>query len=245
MNTRLTTRSERDEVLDELKRIQERAVVVKTHDVSMFTTQENESKDNVVSFTVSAESRLADFGVGKRYQACSLENYKGNDKLAGVCRKIVEDPKDVLFTGGTGTGKTHLAVAILRGLVESGKAANYATATSQAIFVTVPDLLLTIRDAFGGDRGRQTEYDIVEKYVNVPYLVLDDLGAEKSTEWSIATLYVIIDARYRERKPTIVTTNLSLDRIRDLLSPRIASRLSESQVIKLTAKDYRTKRTQE
>jgi DNA replication protein DnaC len=73
-------------------------------------------------------------------------------------------------------------------------------------------------------------------------LVLDDLGAEKTTEFAITTLYIIIDRRIRDAKRTIITTNLSLKEIEDKLDARIASRLSGMQNVKISMPDYRKKR---
>jgi DNA replication protein DnaC len=73
-------------------------------------------------------------------------------------------------------------------------------------------------------------------------LCLDDLGAEKTTEYAITTLYLIIDRRIRNEMQTIITTNLSLDEIEATLGARIASRLAEMKIIKINMPDYRKKR---
>ena len=186
------------------------------------------------------EPYLARIGVGKRHISCSFENYKGADKIKAVCMGIMQNPCDLILCGPAGSGKTHLAVAILREWVRSQKI-TLSLMGGNGIFVTVPDLLLEIREAFG-DKSDKSEADIVKKYATVDYLVLDDLGAEKTTEWSITTLYTIIDQRYRQELPTIVTTNLTIDEIGTQISERIASRLASGKVIKINAPDYRRKR---
>ena len=189
------------------------------------------------------EPMLTVFGVGKRFLSCSFKTFKGAEKVKDVCKSIVETPESVVLTGDIGSGKTHLAVAMLRELVECGKVVNKGMYGLHmgAIFITVPDLLLIIRSGFN-DGSRQTEEDFVDQYAKAPFLVLDDLGAEKSTEWAVATLSAIIDRRYRELLPTIYTTNLTLDEIGSQLSRRIASRMADAKIIKLSMPDYRRKR---
>jgi DNA replication protein DnaC len=178
-------------------------------------------------------------GVGRRYLSCSLDGFKGAEKVKAVCRTIIEKPESIVLTGDTGSGKTHLAVAILRELITSGK----VVSSKGGKFTTVPDLLLSIRSGFGNSSGfTQSEEDFVNEYAKTPFLILDDLGAEKSTEWATATLSAIIDKRYRELLPTIYTTNLTLDEIGNQLSRRISSRMSDAKIIKLSLPDYRRKR---
>jgi len=110
-----------------------------------------------------------------------------------------------LLSGGYGIGKTHLAIAAL---IRYGKGR----------FVKVPDLLNEIRMVAFGDRG-VTSWGAGEDAAIDPYrnekglLVLDDLGAEKDTDWTAQALYRILDARYDANLPTIITTNHAADRI--------------------------------
>lgn len=190
------------------------------------------------------EKFLSAVGVGKRHLSCSFGNYKGGDKIKAVCMSFFNNPFDLVLSGGAGTGKTHLAVAILRELVRACRVLDgeggYCKPDRKGCFISVPELLSEIRATYGDPNG--DEQSLIDTYASVKYLVLDDLGAEKSTEWSISTLYLIIDRRYREMLPTIVTTNLTLDEIGQGLSRRIASRLASGKVITIKAPDYRMKR---
>lgn len=183
------------------------------------------------------ESTLDTIGVGRRHIHCSFDTYQGKEKVVEACRNEVMDPVDMVLTGAPGTGKTHLAVSVLRELVRESKVKD----RSDARFVPVPELLAEIRACYRD--GGPDERDIMDKYSRLPYLVLDDLGAEKTTEWSITTLYLIIDRRYRGVLPTVVTTNLSLEQIADNLSERISSRLASGRIITLKGEDYRARRT--
>ena len=167
-------------------------------------------------------------GVSRLYKDCSFETYQGNDKLISDLQGISKTDKSVVLRGATGCGKTHLAISIIK------KQSNNST------FITVPDLLLKIRSAFNG--GTEPEEEIIRTFSNVEVLVLDDLGAEKTSEYSITTLYIILDRRIRECRQTIITTNLTQDEIEKTFGSRIASRLSAMENIKINMPDYRKKR---
>ena len=131
--------------------------------------------------------------------------------------------------GPPGTGKTHLAVALLK---NAGKM-EYDT------FVTVAILLLMLRESFQKDAER-SEADIIRQFTRARLVVLDDLGAEKTSEFALQSLYIIIDKRYSEMRPTIITSNLSVDEISEKVGDRIASRIAGMcKVIELKGKDRR------
>lgn len=182
------------------------------------------------------EPILSSIGIGRRHIHCSFETYQGKEKVVDVCKAFIENPADMVLTGAPGTGKTHLAAAILRELVRE----SHIRDREAARFVPVPELLAEIRACYRD--GGPDERDIMDRYSSLPYLVLDDLGAEKTTEWSITTLYLIIDRRYRDMRPTIVTTNLTLEQIAATLSERISSRLAGGKIVTLKGEDYRMKR---
>lgn len=153
--------------------------------------------------------------------------------------KRLEPLTDSLYlTGPRGTGKTHMAAAIIREIVLD-KTPSHSLSGLQ--WTSAPDLLLEIRATFR-DGSERSEKEIIEQYSNCKLLVLDDLGAEKTSGWSLQTLYTIIDRRYREERQTIITSNLSLDELAAQVDDRIASRLSElCRVVVLTGRDRRVK----
>ena len=134
----------------------------------------------------------------------------------------------LIFKGGYGCGKTHLAAAI----------ANYRLTMGHAVlFINTPDLLDHLRASFrpSADIGFDERFEQVR---NAPLLVLDDLGAQSNTDWAQEKLYQIFNHRYNARLPTIVTTNEELEAI-DI---RIRSRLADpsvSTVIPIIAPDFR------
>jgi DNA replication protein DnaC len=140
-----------------------------------------------------------------------------------------QDPEGwLIFKGGYGCGKTHLAAAIANHRLNLGHA---------VLFINTPDLLDHLRATFSPNA--ETGYDErFEQVRNSPLLVLDDLGAQSNTEWAQEKLYQIFNHRYNARLPTIVTTNEELEAI-DI---RIRSRLADpsvSTVIAVSAPDFR------
>jgi DNA replication protein DnaC len=167
--------------------------------------------------------------IPRKYIGCSLETFKGNQRLVDALKVCSKGDESVVIMGNTGCGKTHLAVAMM------------FDADSDSLFTTAPELLLEIRESFR-DSSPQSEREIVDRYSRYPLLVLDDLGAEKSTEWSITTLFLIIDRRIRDCRKTIITTNLTMEQIEQVFGARVASRLSAMRVIRIGMPDYRKKR---
>lgn len=151
----------------------------------------------------------------------------GNPKLTEVCKRFVdrwpkmqENGMGLLLYGGVGGGKTYLAGCICNALLEKRVA---LCATS------FPRILNTLQNSM----DRQGVLDRLARYSCV---LLDDFGVERGTEYAQEQLFAVVDSRYRAKKPTIITTNLSL---KDLENPqnisysRIFDRLLELCPIRL------------
>jgi DNA replication protein DnaC len=133
----------------------------------------------------------------------------------------------LLLMGGYGCGKTHLAAAIANSAVEMGV---------PTLFLTVPDLLDTLRFAYDSDDT--TFEQRFEEIRSAQLLVLDDFGTQNATGWAQEKLFQIINYRYINRLPMVVTTNLSLDQI----EARIRSRLQDPELVtsvRMNTPDYR------
>ena len=171
----------------------------------------------------------------ERATFAAFEKRQGTEGALSACKKWANGypPKHgqgLVIEGPTGSGKTHLAAAITHDLLEKG---------IEVIFQSVPDLLLRIRGTFNKN-SELTEEQIMRRLIEVEVLVLDDLGAEKMTDWTETTIYNLIDQRYRHERPIIITTNLNLGEIGDRIGPRTMDRLAESYVsVKLKATSYR------
>lgn len=146
-------------------------------------------------------------------------------------RKI--DKKGLLLTGSVGTGKTHLAAAILRKVISDGHS---------GLFWNIVDFFRELRSTMNNDDPEHTEESILAKARQVDLLVLDDLGIEKTTDWVLDRLYLLINSRYQDDMPLIVTTNQTLPELADRVGQRIVSRLSEMcSHLNINAEDYRRK----
>ena len=108
--------------------------------------------------------------------------------------KSAETGESLVLAGNIGTGKTHLAAALLTGAIRSGQ---------QGLYRSVPSLMNRLR-SFGPKGDYQ---DVLNAAVRCDVLVLDDLGAERCTDWAGEQLYIIIDERYTANRHTVVTTN--------------------------------------
>src|SRR3972149_277581 len=133
----------------------------------------------------------------------------------------------LLLEGGYGCGKTHLAAAIANAAVNRG---------IPTLFITVPDLLDTLRFAYADPET--TFEQRFEEIRNASLLILDDFGTQNATGWAQEKLFQIINYRYINKLPTVITTNLILDEIEG----RIRSRLQDDEFVKhirISAPDYR------
>lgn len=182
-----------------------------------------------------------------KYLNSTFDNFIGNDKLIDELKKNIMG--NIVLYGNTGCGKTHLAVAMMRKAIiadinrvlELKWVNRIQPQILTTRFIPAPELLLEIRQSFRDD-STTSEADVIKKYCDAGLLVLDDLGSEKTSEYSITTLYIIIDRRDRELLPTIITTNLSQKEVEEKLGARIASRLAGMKNIKINMPDYRKKR---
>lgn len=134
----------------------------------------------------------------------------------------------ILFYGTFGIGKTHLAAAI----------ANRHMGKTPLLYISCPDLLAEVRDAMN-TKGAPNRLAIAK---GVRLLILDDIGAEKPSEWVRETLFLLVNHRYEHKLPTIMTTNCAMDELDTKLGGRIVSRISEvSTCIKYEDIDRRLK----
>ena len=153
-------------------------------------------------------------------------------KDLGSTAETLTTDQSYFIRGKVGVGKSHMAVAIMReylrevkpGYDQHSKEYSYHPEQTLPIFIEVPELLLRIRDTYN-DKSNETEKDIVDYYSGPPFLVLDDLGAEKASGFSTLMLYLIINRRCTSGLTTIITSNLNLEEIKERLSERISSRI--------------------
>lgn len=167
----------------------------------------------------------------KVYQ--SLKNY--NEKLVNEVER-----KGLILVGNNGVGKTHLACSIANELIKNG---------IPIIYGTLINLLAELKNTYDV-YNNISEMKIIKLYEKVDLLIIDDLGKEKPSEWGLEKLFTIINSRYENNLPVIITTNYNQNSLIDRLSingeietaKSIISRLYEMcYLVKIEDRDHRIK----
>lgn len=189
---------------------------------------------------------LGSSGIKRRFQQRTFPNFRCDTPERKKNYQIAKEYADnfayhkargdgLYIEGTNGTGKTHLAAAIALQLIHEG---------IPVICKTSSDLLMDIRRTF--DSSSTNEAQVLDIYKRVDLLIIDDLGKEQCSDWSMSTLYSILNDRYEDMKPTIVTTNYNADGLVNALTPKgfdntkivaIISRLKETSTVMTMAWD--------
>ena len=176
----------------------------------------------------------------RSFIAGTFENFverPGAEDAFNACMDFINEdtPPILVLRGPRGTGKTHLMEAVGREMLARDKRVRYER---------VPTLLARMRSSFNSEEMGILEERNSQYSNTAELLMLDDLGAEKPSEWVREQLYRLIDERYGVNRPLIVSTNESYESLASNLDDRIASRLFDTnsgkvmQVI-MTCSDYR------
>jgi DNA replication protein DnaC len=208
------------------------------------------------------QKRLAAAHIPERYRHYTLDGYEtafpGAHATLGqallTARKFVDAypvdtaGKGLLFTGSIGVGKTHLAVGVLRRLIQERGV--------RGLFCDYRELLKSIQNSYN-PQVQTTELELLRPVFAAEVLVLDDLGAQKPNEWVWDTVALILNSRYNDKLTTIITTNYpdlpagggsqnEAERaareqsLGDRIGDRMRSRLAEMCVrIEMTGNDFR------
>ena len=166
-------------------------------------------------------------GIPKRFRGVSFERKPVCDLEPSLLRHVrsfvdriderIDAGDGLWFAGDTGTGKTSLAMLVSKAALEAGR--------SVAIY-SVPRLLAEIKATYDRDSG-DSYMQLFRRLCSVDLLHLDDLGAERPTEWVLEQLYAIVNERWQDGRSIVVTTNITdIDQLRAQIGVRTVSRLS-------------------
>ncbi|AJK28106.1 DnaC-like helicase loader [Bacillus phage Palmer] len=166
--------------------------------------------------------------LGEKFLESSFDKFLGNkgteNALKFSQRYVKEFDSDLwkgaalLLWGVPGNGKSLLAASVANALESKGKT---------VVFISMPNLLQKIRSTFNQENNKETEHEIMKALHTCDLLVLDDIGAEKVTDWVEDVIFRIVDGRYVRKKPIFVTSNLSPDDLYGKIGHRSMDRLTE------------------
>lgn len=165
-----------------------------------------------------------------RLKGYSFQNFKitkENEKAYCKAKEYAQlikngERKSLIITGNIGTGKTHLASSIANFLIQS---------EISVVFGTLINLLNEVKDTYTMEN--KTESFIIEKYSKVPLLIIDDLGKERPSEWTLEKLFTIINNRYENNLPVVITTNYNRERLRERLANNVNYEIADSIISRL------------
>lgn len=202
----------------------------------------------------------------QRWRGYTFERFvpdEGNTTAYTRCQRYAEwiaesekkhgcrfQPNGVYLSGRSGTGKTHLAAAILNEII-------VRCPTAPTLAMSMQELIGRLKQSYDSDDAEVREDELIKTYTDVPILLIDDLGSEQPTEWAADRIFRIVNGRYNNCLPTIVTSNYGVDELAKRLTPRrhadrgdytdgikIADRLAEMCVqFTLTGDSHRKRHT--
>ncbi|HEX6116976.1 MAG TPA: ATP-binding protein [Solirubrobacterales bacterium] len=175
-----------------------------------------------------ARARGIDSVIPAKYRGVSFDRppvTAMNKTVLAVVRKYVDDlprhlgeGRGLWLMGNVGTGKTTLAMLVSKTALEAG--------FSAAIY-SLPRLLSRIRRTYDAEAGEQGYLEFFERLTSVDLLHLDDVGAEKRTDWVLEQLYSVVNERYETGRSILVTSNLDQMQLEEQIGARTVSRLVE------------------
>ncbi len=169
----------------------------------------------------------------KNKNSNGLSDYETMSQIYRFCLDYANsfhpESPSILMMGSTGLGKTHLSLAIANEAIKK----NY-----HVLYGSTQDFFVKIQNEFFGKS--KTGEDTTSLIANTDLLVLDDLGAEYESSFNASTFYNLINSRLSHKKPTIISTNLSIQELQDRYSNRVVSRLiSLYKTLRFVGKDIR------
>lgn len=174
-----------------------------------------------------AEARLKHAGIPERFKDRTIEGFVASTdeqvKAKTFCADLVENWPDhrkrgrtVVLSGNPGTGKSHLAIAVLRQVMNTGT----------GMYLNAMDLVRLVRDTWRRDSDK-SETQVLEALGRLDLLVIDEVGVQYGSEGEQLVLFDVLNRRYRDLMPTILLTNLKAAEFREFIGERSFDRLRE------------------
>lgn len=186
------------------------------------------------------QSNIQEMIAKENFSTLSYEYYQGEDlsrfeKCVKICRNFVQNFKqdyhNLFFYGTVGTGKSFLSGCIANELLKSGHSVIYFS--SSGLFDTLARYSFDIK-------SKETLYNFYKDLYNCDLVIIDDLGTEVTNSFVTSQLFACLNERHIRQKATIISTNLSLEELRDRYSDRVFSRITSNyKICKLTGPDIR------
>jgi DNA replication protein DnaC len=177
-------------------------------------------------------------GVDGLFRSKRLEDLKTTPTLQKECEKFVQNWQEMrkngygfFFWGNVGAGKTHTSTALANELMEKQLV--------EVLFLNMPETVTRVKKTFDAEI-KTADAKLFDRMKEVELLVIDDLGVEKYSDWLSDQIYQIIDHRWKNQKPMIITSNQSLNDLGKFYKPQVASRIwGCCKSIKFVDKDRR------
>ncbi len=178
------------------------------------------------------------------YLNAKLEDLKDNGALQKTCRLYLDNWEKIkplglgyYFWGNVGAGKTYTAAILANELMKRHFV--------EVLFLKMPEAVARIKKTFGAEK-KSPDKDLFDKMREVEMLILDDLGIEKVSDWLADEIYQVVEHRYSNNLPMIITSNQSLSDIGQVYREQVASRLTQkTKSIHFTQTDKRQKLEEE
>ena len=190
--------------------------------------QQAEAREQADRARAHLEAMLGQAAIPKRFMTRSLENFVAETPeqhhALTVAREFAENfahhaerGDSLIFSGPPGTGKSHLATALLQAVMPE----------CVGLYVTCMGLIRAVRATWGRDSER-TEVEILREFGTVDLLVIDEVGVQNGTDNEQSLIFDVIDRRYREMRPTVMLTNQDKAGFKAFVGDRVFDRLTET-----------------
>ena len=198
------------------------------HDAKMLAEKIERDQREIERKKQYREQRINDSGLPSRFINKTFADYIAKipeqESVLAIAKDYAQNKtalhngRGLIISGTVGTGKTHLASAIINDVITSEN-------KIKAIYTTARDMIRHLRSAW--KNTEISESDVIDQYASTSLLVIDELGAQFGSESEMIQMFEVLDKRYGERLPTVIISNLTINELVSLLGDRIIDRMRE------------------